>query len=76
MTAIAHTTSPRSSRFEVIVKTGFLRAGVFDAQNIVTILQLHLFHLWQPQTFPEERASGGFIGSVTVLIHTVQSFTE
>ena len=37
VTAIAHTTSPRSSRFEVSVKAGFLRSGVFDAQNIVTI---------------------------------------
>jgi mRNA interferase MazF len=37
VTVIAHTTSPRSSRFEVSVKAGFLRSGVFDAQNIVTI---------------------------------------
>jgi mRNA interferase MazF len=37
VTLVAHTTSPRSSRFEVNVKTNFLRAGVFDAQNLVTI---------------------------------------
>ena len=37
VTLIPHTTSPRSSRFEVNVKSGFLRPGVFDAQNIVTI---------------------------------------
>ena len=37
VTLIPHTTSPRSSRFEVNVKAGFLRPGVFDAQNIVTI---------------------------------------
>ncbi len=37
VTAIAHTTSPRSSRFEVSVRAGFLRSGVFDAQNIVTV---------------------------------------
>jgi mRNA interferase MazF len=37
VTVIPHTTSPRSSRFEVSVKAGFLRLGVFDAQNIVTI---------------------------------------
>ena len=37
MTAIAHTTSLRFSRFEVSVRTAFLRSGVFDAQNIVTI---------------------------------------
>ncbi|HEU0145112.1 MAG TPA: type II toxin-antitoxin system PemK/MazF family toxin [Nitrososphaera sp.] len=36
-TLVAHTTSPRSSRFEVDIKVKFLRAGVFDAQNLVTI---------------------------------------
>jgi mRNA interferase MazF len=34
---IPHTTSPRNSRFEVNVKARFLRTGVFDVQNIVTI---------------------------------------
>jgi mRNA interferase MazF len=37
ITIVPLTTSPRPSRFEVSVKAGFLRAGVFDAQNIVTI---------------------------------------
>ena len=37
VTLIAHTTSPRGSRFEVNVRDGFLRPGVFDAQNMVTI---------------------------------------
>lgn len=36
-TLIPHTTSPRGSRFEVEIKTKFLRAGVFDVQNIITI---------------------------------------
>ncbi|RUR72982.1 type II toxin-antitoxin system PemK/MazF family toxin [Chlorogloeopsis fritschii PCC 9212] len=36
-TLIPHTTSPRGSRFEVEIKVNFLRAGVFDVQNIVTI---------------------------------------
>ena len=36
-TLVAHTTSARGSRFEVDVKVRFLRAGVFDAQNLVTI---------------------------------------
>lgn len=36
-TLIPHTTSPRSSRFEVEIKTRFLKPGVFDAQNLVTI---------------------------------------
>jgi mRNA interferase MazF len=37
VTLIPHTTSPRSSRFEVQVKTRFLREGVFDVQSIITI---------------------------------------
>ena len=37
VTAVAHTTSPRGSRFEVAITTRFLRPGVFDAQNLVTI---------------------------------------
>lgn len=37
VTLIAHTTSPRSSRFEVPSHVDFLKPGVFDAQNLVTI---------------------------------------
>ena len=37
ITAVAHTTSPCGSRFEVAITTRFLRPGVFDAQNLVTI---------------------------------------
>jgi mRNA interferase MazF len=37
VTLVPHTTSPRGSRFEVDIKTRFLRAGVFDAQNLITI---------------------------------------
>ena len=37
VTLVPHTTSPRQSQFEAEVSVGFLRAGVFDAQNIVTI---------------------------------------
>lgn len=37
VTLIPHTTSPRSSRFEVQVNARFLRQGVFDLQNIITI---------------------------------------
>jgi mRNA interferase MazF len=37
VTGVPHTTSPSESRFEVEVATRFLRPGVFDAQNLVTI---------------------------------------
>ena len=37
VTAVAHTMSPRGSRFEVAITVRFLRAGVFDVQNLVTI---------------------------------------
>jgi mRNA interferase MazF len=36
-TLIPHTTSPRGSRFEVNIKTRFLKEGAFDVQNIITI---------------------------------------
>ena len=36
-TLVPHTTSPRGSRFEVNVEARFLRPGVFDAQNLVTV---------------------------------------
>ena len=37
VTLVPHTTSPRQSRFEVAVSLPVLRAGVFDAQNLITI---------------------------------------
>jgi mRNA interferase MazF len=37
VTLVSRTTSARQSRFEVEIKTRFLRAGVFDAQSLVTI---------------------------------------
>jgi mRNA interferase MazF len=37
VTLIPHTTSSRGSRFEVEVKARFLKSGVFDVQNLVTI---------------------------------------
>lgn len=40
VTVVAHTTSPRASRFEVAISVRFLRPGVFDAQNLVTIPQV------------------------------------
>ena len=37
VTLVPHTTSPRQSRFEAAVSVPFLRGGVFDAQNLITI---------------------------------------
>jgi mRNA interferase MazF len=39
---IPHTTSSRGSRFEVNIKAKFLRPGVFDAQNIITLSEAKL----------------------------------
>ena len=44
VTVVPHTTSQRGSRFEVEIKTGFLKKGVFDAQNLVTIPNAKLAH--------------------------------
>jgi mRNA interferase MazF len=45
VTLVPHTTSPRQSRFEVSASVPFLRAGVFDAQNLVTIPHAKLVRL-------------------------------
>lgn len=42
VTLAPHTTSVRGSRFEVDVKVKFLRPGVFDVQNLVTIPEAKL----------------------------------
>lgn len=39
---IPHTTSPRGSRFEVSLPIRFLKAGAFDAQNLVTVPEAKL----------------------------------
>lgn len=41
-TVVAHTTSPRGSDFEVAVPVRFLKPGVFDAQNIISIPHVKL----------------------------------
>ena len=37
VTLVAHTTSARGSQFEIAVPARFLKPGVFDAQNLVTV---------------------------------------
>lgn len=37
VTLVPHTTSVRGSRFEATVPVSFLKAGAFDAQNLITI---------------------------------------
>jgi mRNA interferase MazF len=39
---VPHTTSPRGTRFEVASKERFLKAGVFDAQNLITVPEAKL----------------------------------
>ena len=41
-TVVPHTTSTRESRFEVSSNVRFLKAGAFDAQNLVTIPTIKL----------------------------------
>jgi mRNA interferase MazF len=42
ITLVPHTTSPRGSRFEVDAQVRFLKKGVFDAQNLVTVPEVKL----------------------------------
>jgi mRNA interferase MazF len=39
---VPHTTSPRNTRFEVTSHERYLKAGVFDAQNLVTVPEAKL----------------------------------
>lgn len=42
VTIVPHTTSLRGSRFEVSLRVRFLKAGAFDAQNLITIPEAKL----------------------------------
>jgi mRNA interferase MazF len=42
VTVVAHTTSVAGTRFEVKVQASFLKPGVFDAQQILTVPQAKL----------------------------------
>lgn len=42
VTLVPHTTSVRGSRFEAVVPVSFLKAGAFDAQNLITIPHANL----------------------------------
>jgi len=45
VTLVPHTTSVRGSRFEAAVQVGFLKAGAFDVQSVVTIPHARLLHV-------------------------------
>jgi mRNA interferase MazF len=66
VTLVPHTTSPRQSRFEAAVSVPFLRAGVFDAQNLITIPHAKLIRqlgtLGSVQLSVVERAVGLWLG--------------
>lgn len=65
-TLVPHTTSPRDSRFEVDVKARFLKPGVFDVQNIITVphakLLRKLGELGSEQLFQVEDALRLWLG--------------
>jgi hypothetical protein len=48
VTLVPHTTSARGSRFEAAVSVPFLRAGVFDAQNLVIAILAN----WRRRSWP------------------------
>ena len=52
-TLVPHTTSTRESRFEVVSRVRFLKAGAFDAQNLVTIPSVKLIRCLG--TLPEDQ---------------------
>lgn len=42
VTVVAHTTNIQGSRFEVAIQAPFLKPGVFDAQQVLTVPQVKL----------------------------------
>jgi mRNA interferase MazF len=42
VTVVAHTTSVQGTRFEVKITAPFLKTGVFDAQQVITIPKVKL----------------------------------
>lgn len=42
VTLVPHTTSVQGTRFEIDVPASFLKTGVFDAQQVVTVPQVKL----------------------------------
>lgn len=69
VTLVPHTTSLRQSRFEAVVQVPFLRAGAFDAQNLVTIphakLVRHLGKLSDAQLGIVESTVRSWLGFAT-----------
>jgi mRNA interferase MazF len=57
VTVVAHTTSVRGSAFEVVVTTRFLPAGVFDAQNLLTVPEAKLIRRAAPCSLISLRSS-------------------
>jgi len=43
VTLVPHTTSVQGTRFEIDAKAVFLKPGVFDAQQVLTVPQVRLF---------------------------------
>ena len=66
VTIVPHTTSARGSRFEAAASVPFLRAGVFDAQNLITIPHAKLIRdlgkLSPAQMVVVERATAAWLG--------------
>ncbi|HXH95145.1 MAG TPA: type II toxin-antitoxin system PemK/MazF family toxin [Thermoanaerobaculia bacterium] len=63
---VPHTTSLRGTRFECIVPVGFLKAGAFDVQGIVTVPHAKLLRrlggLRPEQLAAVEAAVGRWLG--------------
>jgi mRNA interferase MazF len=66
VTIIPHTTSVRGSSYEVALPVSFLRAGAFDAQNLITIPHAKLIRslgrLSSSQITPIENAVRRWLG--------------
>ena len=66
VTVVPYTTSPRGTRFEVASGVPFLHAGMFDAQNLVSIpharLVRHIGRLLPARLVPVEDEVARWLG--------------
>ena len=73
-TAVAHTTAARGSAFEVAVSARFLKKGVFDPQNIVSIPHAKLIRRLSSAADQRERSwiADGVDGEVDVELRPIE----
>ena len=76
VTLVPHTTSVRQSAYETAIAVGFLKAGAFDAQSLVTVPPVRLLRrrgrLSAPQLAQVETSVSAWLGLKVTPSETIQ----